>query len=37
MTKKVLKVFKKIGRAYMESIELYYRPIIDAKVNPFFN
>ncbi len=35
MTKKVLNVFKKIGKAYMDSMILYYRPMIDAKINPF--
>lgn len=35
MAKKVLNVFKKIGRAYLASIELYYRPMINAKVSPF--
>ncbi len=35
MAKKVLNVFKKIGRAYVDSMVLYYKPLIDAKVNPF--
>ena len=35
MAKKVLNVFKKIGRAYLASIELYYRPLINAKASYF--
>lgn len=35
MAKKVLNVFKKIGKAYVDSMVLYYKPLIDAKVNPF--
>ena len=35
MAKKVLNVFKSFGRAYMKSMVLYYKPIIDAKINPF--
>lgn len=35
MAKKVVNVFKKIGRMYMDSMILYYRPMIDAKINPF--
>lgn len=36
MAKKVLNVFKKIGKVYVDSMVLYYKPLIDAKVNPFF-
>lgn len=35
MAKKVLNVFKRIGKAYVDSMVLYYRPMIDAKVNPW--
>jgi hypothetical protein len=35
MAKKVLNVFKKIGKAYVDSMVLYYKPMIEAKVNPF--
>jgi hypothetical protein len=35
MAKKVVNLFKKIGRAYMDSMILYYRPMLDAKINPF--
>ena len=35
MAKIVLNVFKRIGKAYIDSIVLYYRPMIDAKVNPW--
>ena len=35
MAKKVMNLIKKIGKVYMESVETYYKPLIDAKVNPF--
>lgn len=35
MAKKVLNVFKKIGKMYVNSMVLYYKPLIDAKVTPF--
>lgn len=34
MAKKVLNVFKKIGKAYVEGMVLYYQPMIDAKISP---
>lgn len=34
MAKKVLNVFKKLGRIYVNSIVEYYKPIIDSKINP---
>ena len=33
--KKVVNIFKKIGKAYLDSAVLYYKPLIDAKINPF--
>lgn len=33
--KKVKSIFKKIGQIYMNSVIEYYRPLIDAKINPF--
>ena len=35
MAKKVLNVFKKIGKMYVNGMVLYYKPLIDAKVTPF--
>lgn len=35
MKKKVLNVFKKIGKAYLDSAVSYYKPLIDSKINPF--
>ena len=35
MAKKVVNLFKRIGKAYVDSIALYYKPMIDAKVNPW--
>lgn len=35
MAKKVLNVFKKIGKIYVDGMVLYYKPLVDAKVNPF--
>lgn len=32
--KKVKNLFKKIGRAYINSMALYYKPMIDAKISP---
>ena len=34
MAKKVLNVFKKLGRIYVNSIVEYYKPIIDSKISP---
>ena len=34
MGKKVLNVLKKVGRTYINSMILYYQPIIDSKINP---
>ena len=34
MAKKVLNVFKKIGKAYMEGAKLLYQPIVDYNINP---
>lgn len=36
MAKKVVNVFKKIGKAYIDSMVLYYKPMIDNKINPWF-
>lgn len=33
---KVIKFIKKVGRIYRDSVILYYRPMIDAKVSPLF-
>lgn len=33
--KKVVKCFKKIGKAYINSMTLYYKPLVDAKINPW--
>lgn len=33
--KKFKKLLKKIGKAYMESAEEYYRPFIETGVSPF--
>lgn len=33
--KKAKKLFKKIGKVYVDSMVLYYKPMIDAKINPF--
>lgn len=35
MARKVLNVFKKIGKAYMKGALEFYKPCIDAGVNPF--
>lgn len=35
MAKKVKNLFKKLGKAYLDGIILYYKPLIDAKVNPW--
>ena len=34
MAKKVLNVFKKLGKIYIDSMVEYYRPVIDVKINP---
>lgn len=34
MAKKVLNVFKKISKAYMEGVNLLYKPLIDCGINP---
>ena len=33
--RKVKNLFKKIGKAYIDSMALYYKPMIDAIVNPW--
>lgn len=35
MAKKVLNIFKKIGRAYMEGATQLYGPIVECKIYPF--
>lgn len=35
MTKKVLNLFKKIGRAYMRGAEEYYKPFIKCNISPY--
>ena len=35
MAKKVKNLFKKLGKAYLDSVILYYKPLVDAKVNPW--
>ena len=33
--KKVVNIFKKIGKVYLDSAVRYYKPLIDTKINPF--
>lgn len=35
MAKKVVNLFKKIGKAYIENMVSYYKPLIDAGINPW--
>ena len=35
MAKKVLNVFKKLGKAYMKGVMELYGPAINAGINPF--
>ena len=34
MAKKVLNVFKKLSKIYVNSMVEYYKPIVNAKINP---
>lgn len=34
MKQKILNVFKKIGKVYLDSVVSYYKPLIDYKINP---
>lgn len=32
--KKVVNILRKIGKAYLDSVVSYYRPMVDSKINP---
>jgi hypothetical protein len=34
MAKKVLNIFKKISKAYLEGVDQLYRPLIEVGINP---
>lgn len=34
MAKKVVNLFKKIGRCYMDGVKTLYKPLIDYGINP---
>ena len=35
MIKKVKKLFKKIGKMYVDGVQMQYKPLIEAGISPF--